>query len=155
MIRIIVTGSRDLDCHPLALAIVTRLEARYGDGLVICHGDCRGVDKAFDAACRELGVAVEPHPADWDAHGKAAGPLRNARMVAAGADLAIAVHPDLTNSKGTLDCVRRALAAGIPTWWVTCGLEPLPKNRLTAGEWWALDTAEPAAIRRLTAEDLT
>lgn len=37
-------------------------------------------------------------------------------MVDAGAELAIAVHRDLRGSKGTADCVRRCLEAGIPVW---------------------------------------
>jgi hypothetical protein len=54
--------------------------------------------------------------ADWDRFGKRAGPIRNAEMVAAGAMLCLAFHRFLPGSKGTKDCARRALAAGIPTW---------------------------------------
>jgi hypothetical protein len=35
-------------------------------------------------------------------------------MVALGADLGLAFHPDLPSSKGTADCVRRMFRAGIP-----------------------------------------
>jgi hypothetical protein len=34
-------------------------------------------------------------------------------MVEAGADLCVALHRELKTSKGTKDCVRQALAAGI------------------------------------------
>jgi hypothetical protein len=37
-------------------------------------------------------------------------------MVAAGADLCIAVHRFIFNSKGTRDCARQAIEAGIPTY---------------------------------------
>jgi hypothetical protein len=37
-------------------------------------------------------------------------------MVQAGADLCIALHRRLEASKGTKDCVRQALGAGIPTY---------------------------------------
>jgi hypothetical protein len=37
-------------------------------------------------------------------------------MVQAGADLCIALHRSIETSKGTKDCVRQALAAGIPVW---------------------------------------
>ena len=37
-------------------------------------------------------------------------------MVAAGAGLCIAVHRFLMNSKGTKDCARQAIEAGIPTY---------------------------------------
>ncbi len=55
------------------------------------------------------------YPANWDL-GKAAGPIRNAEMVAAGADMVIAVHRFLPNSKGTKNCVSLALKAGIPVY---------------------------------------
>ncbi len=49
--------------------------------------------------------------ADWTLHGKAAGPLRNARMLAEGKpDLVIA----FPGGRGTADMVRKAEAAGVP-----------------------------------------
>jgi hypothetical protein len=36
-------------------------------------------------------------------------------MVKSGADLCLALHRFIGNSKGTKDCVRKALAGGIPT----------------------------------------
>jgi hypothetical protein len=67
-------------------------------------------------ACQTLGVAVEPHLAHWKGLGNIAGPKRNQEMVQAGADLCIALHRSIETSKGTRDCVRQALAAGIPVW---------------------------------------
>lgn len=49
-------------------------------------------------------------PADWAAHGRSAGPLRNARMLAEfKPDVVIAFK----GSRGTQDMVSRAEAAGI------------------------------------------
>jgi hypothetical protein len=53
-------------------------------------------------------------------------------MVAKGADLCIAVHKFLMNSRGTRDCCNQAIAAGIPVWLIDS------------------DEGEP---RRLTADD--
>lgn len=51
-------------------------------------------------------------PADWKQYGKAAGPLRNAAMITAGADLVVGFrHPD---SRGTKDCLEKARRAKIP-----------------------------------------
>ena len=47
--------------------------------------------------------------ADWDKHGKAAGPIRNSEMAKAGTHL-LCVH---TGSRGSLDMKRKALAAGL------------------------------------------
>lgn len=59
-------------------------------------------------------MSVEPHPADWQRHGKAAGHIRNAEMVQAGADLVLAFYQRGARNTGTADLVRRASRAGIP-----------------------------------------
>jgi hypothetical protein len=112
--RILVTGDRHWNCTDLAERVVNRLLARYGPGMVIIHGGACGVDEAFAKACRKLGVVAEPHLADWKELGNVAGPARNRAMVRSSADMCIAVHGSLATSKGTKDCVRQALAAGIP-----------------------------------------
>jgi hypothetical protein len=128
--RVLVTGCRHWNCTGLAGSIVNRLMERHGTRLVVVHGAARGVDSAFAEACNDLGVEHEPHPADWNTYGRGAGPRRNAEMVAAGANLCLAVHRDLKGSKGTLDCTRRAIAAGIPTYLIDNDRDdvPMPKR---------------------------
>lgn len=132
MPRVLVTGSRSWYCPGLAVRILERLVARYGPDLVIVEGGATGFDRSFAEACRKLGVPDEPHPAHWEAidrpgavvrrrrdgtpYDAAAGPERNREMTEAGADFCIAGHCNLRSSKGTLDCVRRCLAAGIPVY---------------------------------------
>ena len=64
-------------CDDVAEAILNRLLARYGPDIVIIHGGAPGVDQSFHVACRELGITVEPHLADWKGLGNVAGPARN------------------------------------------------------------------------------
>jgi hypothetical protein len=114
--RILVIGDRRWHCHAIAEQILLRLLQRCGRNIVIVNGGAPGVDWAFSKACRELGVEIEVHTADWRTPGNIAGPARNREMVQAGADLCIACHRTLETSKGTKDCVRQALAARIETW---------------------------------------
>jgi ABC-type sugar transport system substrate-binding protein len=114
-VRIIVTGDRNWRCTALARRVIARLVARHGN-VTILDGDASGVDTAFADAASEAGCKVLLFPADWEKYGKGAGPRRNAEMVAAGADFAIAVHKSLARSRGTRDAVERCLAAGIPVW---------------------------------------
>jgi hypothetical protein len=116
--RVLVTGDRHWDCAEIADRIVRSLRGRHGARLVIVHGAAAGVDAAFQAACERLGVTHEPHPADWSAYGRGAGPRRNQAMVRAGARFAIAVHRELAASRGTRDCVKRCRAAQIPVYLV-------------------------------------
>jgi hypothetical protein len=119
-------------CDELAEQIINRLLARYGPAFVIVHGVARGVDNAFDKACRELGVEHEPHLANWKSLANLAGPERNREMVEAGADLCIALHRSIETSKGTKDCVCQALAAGTPVWLVED--ERAMPRRIQAGD---------------------
>jgi hypothetical protein len=72
------------------------------------------------------------HGHDWKGLGNVAGPTRNREMVQAGADLCIALHRSLASSKGTKDCVRKALAAGIDVWLIED--EQLVPKRVQAGD---------------------
>lgn len=86
--------------------------------VVLVHGGARGLDSlAATLWSMHGGGSVEAHPADWEKHGKAAGPIRNQEMVNLGADLCLAFP--LGESRGTRDCIYRALLAGIPTFVVT------------------------------------
>lgn len=129
MPRVIITGDRSWNCLKLASHIVQRLLASHGGSLVIVHGGASGVDQSFEDACKELGVQTEVHPANWTLYGKSAGPIRNQKMVALGADHVIAVHRNLDKSRGTLDCIRRAIKTGIPVYLISENPRPgMPVN---------------------------
>lgn len=86
-------------------------------GLVLVHGAGRGADLIAAAAAEQLGMSVEAHPADWDAHGRAAGPLRNHEMLASGLHAVYAFKVGFDKemrSGGTEHMVRIALEAGVP-----------------------------------------
>jgi hypothetical protein len=55
------------------------------------------------------GVTVEAYPADWKKHGRAAGPIRNQRMLDENPDILVA----FPGGKGTADMVARARKASL------------------------------------------
>jgi YspA, cpYpsA-related SLOG family len=117
--RILVTGSRDWPYPEAVYRELSQasLNARVaGEIVTIVDGACPTGADSHAHKWTELVYATEVnserHPADWNAEGRAAGPLRNQRMVALGADLCIAFR--LNGSRGTTDCIQRAKAAGIP-----------------------------------------
>lgn len=110
--KIVVTGTRNTPDAKRRLWDAVAPFAQRGR-VILVHGDSGDVD----AAARGLGTDLyntehEPHPADWDTHGKAAGPIRNEEMAKAGADLCIAIWDG--KSRGTLDMIKRATQHGIP-----------------------------------------
>jgi hypothetical protein len=117
--RVLVTGSRHWrDATVIEDALDDAILSRPASAqMVVVHGDCAtGADRIADewarAAATTCPIRVERHPADWRTHGKAAGPIRNKTMVAAGADLVLAFL--LPNSRGTAHTIALADAAGIP-----------------------------------------
>lgn len=110
--RVIVCGSRRWHDRDLIALVLSGLMIERGWNPVIVHGACRGADRIADEEAGKLGFLTDPHPADWDKHGKAAGPIRNREMAQLGADLCIAFGP--TPGSGTKDMVDRAAKHGIP-----------------------------------------
>lgn len=107
--RVIVTGGRDYAMVRVVRAVLDSIHREASIGTVVTGACPTGADAlACDWAMRN-GLSVEEFPADWATHGRAAGPVRNARMVRAGADLMVA----FPGGRGTADCVRKAEVAGI------------------------------------------
>lgn len=127
-----MTGDRNWYAPDLAEEVLNRLILRHGPSFVIVHGGASGIDRSFAEACGEIGIDQEAHPARWDEldaphvqirydkrnrpYNANAGPVRNAEIVAAGARLCLAFHRAISASRGTKDCARRAIEAGIPTY---------------------------------------
>lgn len=104
--RLAISGGRTLKTWLVAAAVREHFR-RFGAGGEILVGDCpTGVD--FDVAqfCECELVRFE---ADWEKHGRAAGPIRNAEIVAA-CDKLIAFWDG--KSRGTQDAIKKARAAG-------------------------------------------
>jgi hypothetical protein len=59
-----------------------------------------------------LGIPVQPVPADWTTYGRAAGPIRNQRMLNEYHPNLVLAFPD-PESRGTWDMVRRAEKANV------------------------------------------
>jgi len=112
--RLLVTGGRNFSDKDLIFNVFeyyTRRQSWRPDPIRLISGGARGADAYAEYAAEGLGWDIELHPADWATHGRAAGGIRNQRMVDLGANICIA-FPD-PDSVGTWDCVKRAVAAGI------------------------------------------
>jgi len=87
--RIAIVGSRppkstSPDVHTRWLVLLSLVRA-YVRALprdtIVVTGGAPGVDFSAEAAAYARGLVAEVYPADWDKHGRAAGPIRNRVMV--------------------------------------------------------------------------
>ncbi len=84
----------------------------------IISGMATGADSAAVDWAITNWLKVHEFPADWNKHGKAAGPIRNQQMLDEGKPDLVVAFP---GGNGTADMVRRAKKAGIEVIEVTDG----------------------------------
>lgn len=110
--RILVCGGRDYADQARVDQILDRVLAERGISVII-HGGARGADSLAGRWAASRGIEVAVYPADWNTHGKRAGPLRNQLMLDDGRPDAVIAF---AGGRGTADMIRRARAAGLPVW---------------------------------------
>ena len=120
--KIIIAGGRDLNNYPLVVKTMSEIcdkyiPPTYLEEVVFVSGGAKGAD-----ALGEAWVSSRmAHPsyktwkqvvfaADWDKHGKAAGPIRNAEM-ADYADMCVVFWDG--KSKGYSNMIQTALKKGL------------------------------------------
>lgn len=117
----IFTGGRNYRYSNHVRIVLDRLRAEYGDSLFVVSGDASGVD----AMVREWTERADyvggrsVHYAKWEEHGRAAGPIRNRKMLEF-AQTTARINPGSTvalyafrGGAGTADCIRTAKELGI------------------------------------------
>lgn len=117
--RIGVTISRDWDDYE---AIYRALDDAVPEGLfayqegfarervTIVHG-ASNMDWFVAGVASSFGMKLEAHHADWEVYGKAAGPLRNQKMVRSDLDLLLAFIKN--RSRDASGCARMAEQLGV------------------------------------------
>jgi hypothetical protein len=102
--RVIVCGGRDYNDPDHVFRVLTGI----GPTEVI-EGGASGADAFAKAWALQRGVQIRTVFADWQKHGRAAGPIRNGEMLKLNPDAVVA----FPGGRGTADMVRQAKAAGI------------------------------------------
>lgn len=116
--KLVVSGSRHIEDYGLFCQAMEEsgfLMTRNGVECII-QGGATGVDSLAKRFADEAGTTVITMKADWNEHGKAAGPIRNSEMIQ------YAVEDGETAgllaiwdgySRGTWDCIKKAQAKGL------------------------------------------
>jgi len=113
--RILITGSRYFDSRHVVWDALDAAFDEFGQ-LIVVNGIAPGADSLAHqwAHLDERGCVPEHHPADWAGLGRRAGFVRNAEMVALGAEVCLAFLADGEENKGTRMTMGLADKAGIP-----------------------------------------
>jgi len=112
---VLVCGGRDYDDEPVFDRIMDSFLSVFRDEhphtrLVIVHGGARGADRLAGMWAKSRGVPVVVCPADWDAHGKSAGIIRNVEMLKKWIPAVVIAFP---GGRGTAHMMMIARKAGV------------------------------------------
>jgi hypothetical protein len=109
-VRILICGDRHWTDRGKIRQYLRKLPA----GTIIIEGEAQGADTLARLEAEELGLTVVKYPADWEQYGRAAGPIRNSRMLTEGKpDRVVVFHDSLSTSRGTKNMVDAAEKAGV------------------------------------------
>lgn len=78
--RVIVCGGRDFEDVEFVIHYLNHVH-NWNPITCVIAGAARGVDTFAELWADEMGIPKEVYPADWDKHGKSAGPIRNQEML--------------------------------------------------------------------------
>ena len=106
----LICGGRDFSNAALFDDAMRDIVSQFGCPGRIVHGGAKGADTLANNWGVRLAIEVSPEPADWEKHGKAAGPIRNGAMLSKHNPIRVVAFP---GGRGTADMVRKAKAANI------------------------------------------
>lgn len=108
--RVLVCGGRNFDNYVAIYHALDDIQEERGPFTEVITGGASGADTWAESWAWMAKIPHRAFKADWRAHGRAAGPIRNQQMVEALPDLVVA----FPGGRGTADMTRRATAANIP-----------------------------------------
>ena len=106
--KLIIAGGRDYEITKEDHFFLNDILLNAGPISEVVSGGARGADSAGKWWAARTGIKVKVFKADWDTHGKAAGPIRN-REMAKYAD-AVVLFP---GGRGTNSMYEQAKAHGL------------------------------------------
>ena len=111
--KVLVTGSRTWKDEFIIHNELNTLLAKFPQNLTLVHGGAAGADSIAHNWALANHVNTEVWEANWELHGKKAGPIRNNMMIKSGADYSLAFLEN--NSSGTLHAIAALKKAGVST----------------------------------------
>ena len=108
--RVLVCGGRDYANRELVFEILDAAH-HYNPIELLIHGAAPGADNIAGKWADERLVPTQEFPADWKAHGRSAGPIRNKQMLETGRPHLVIAFP---GGRGTKNMIDQARARNVP-----------------------------------------
>jgi hypothetical protein len=108
--KTIIAGSREGIPYATVERAIVAFQREFGPITEVVCGMARGVDALGAYWADKNAVPIKPFPADWNANGKAAGPIRN-RQMADYAEALCAIWDGV--SRGTKNMIDEAKKRGL------------------------------------------
>ena len=106
--KVIIAGCRDFtDYELLREKCDYHLQNLRLEDIVIVSGHASGADSLGERYAQDRGFQLETYPADWQAHGRAAGPIRNAKMASVAHALIAFWDGKSRGTKNMIDTVKK------------------------------------------------
>lgn len=103
--KVLVCGGRDYSERDTVFGALYKIDPK-----VVIHGGASGADWIASLYCTATCTPEMIFRASWELEGRAAGPIRNQRMLDEGKPDLVVAFP---GGNGTADMVRRARKAGV------------------------------------------
>lgn len=107
--RVLVCGGREFSDAELAQSVLDQIHTKTPITLLV-EGGAGGADRLGFQWAKANGIRTVRFDADWLAHGKAAGPIRNRRMLVEGQPDLVVAFP---GGRGTADMTAQARKFGV------------------------------------------
>ncbi len=106
--KVIVAGCRDFaDYELLKEKCDFYLQNKKPENIVIVSGHASGADTLGERYAQERGYELKTFPADWKANGRAAGPIRNAKMASVAHTLIAFWNGKSRGTKNMIDTAKK------------------------------------------------
>lgn len=107
---VLVCGGRYYHDQARVFQELDELHSSIGPFIRVIHGAAMGADQLGQLWAEARGIEHVPYYANWERHGRSAGPIRNQRMLTKGTPHMVVAFP---GGRGTADMVARARRAGL------------------------------------------